>query len=112
MSAFMKSNIRKLERTIALFTVMVIAVSCLTAPVFAQSVSATLLTEENKQLKIQLNERIIKTNEKLNIIKNFQDITTNVIDLNLQITKEKEEKLEVENKLVVLSDECILLKKK
>ena len=53
MRAFMKSNMQKLERRIAFFTIMVIVVACLTAPVFAQSVSPTLLTEENKQ-KIEL----------------------------------------------------------
>lgn len=49
----MKSNMQKLERRIALSAVMVITVTCLTAPVFAQSISPTLLTEANKQ-KIEL----------------------------------------------------------
>ncbi len=53
MSAFMKSNIRQLERRFTLFTYMVIAITCFTVPVFAQSFSPTLLTAENKQ-KIEL----------------------------------------------------------
>ena len=53
MSAFMKSNIRQLERRFTLFTYMVIAIACFTVPAFAQSISPTLLTAENKQ-KIEL----------------------------------------------------------
>ncbi len=53
MRAFIKSNMPKLERRIALFAAMVMAATCLTAPVFAQSISPTLLTEANKQ-KIEL----------------------------------------------------------
>ena len=49
----MKSNIRQLERRFTLFTYMVIAITCFTVPVFAQSFSPTLLTAENKQ-KIEL----------------------------------------------------------
>ena len=53
MSAFMKSNIGQLERRFTLFTYMVIAIACFTVPAFAQSISPTLLTAENKQ-KIEL----------------------------------------------------------
>ncbi len=49
----MKSNIRQLERRFTLFTYWVIAIACLTGSAFAQSVSPTLLTAENKQ-KIEL----------------------------------------------------------
>ena len=70
------------------------------------------LTEENNQLKIQLDERIKQTNEKINILNNFQDVTTNVIDLNLQINREKESKLKIENKLKVMFDESISLKER
>lgn len=53
MSALMKRNIQQLERRLTLFIYRVIAIACLTVPAFAQSVSATLLTPENKQ-KIEL----------------------------------------------------------
>lgn len=53
MSAFIKSSMKKLQRRIIQFTVMVIAIACLTVPASAQNISPTLLTEENKQ-KIEL----------------------------------------------------------
>lgn len=53
MSTFMKLNIQQLERKFIQSAYWVIAVACLTGSVFAQSVSPTLLTAENKQ-KIEL----------------------------------------------------------
>ena len=49
----MKSNMLQLKRRFILFIHMMIAVACLTGSVFAQGVSPTLLTPENKQ-KIEL----------------------------------------------------------
>lgn len=53
MNAFMKLNIQQLERKFIQSTYWVIAIACWTGSAFAQSVSPTLLTTENKQ-KIEL----------------------------------------------------------
>ncbi|MBP6057534.1 MAG: hypothetical protein KA524_03795 [Nitrosomonas sp.] len=49
MSTFMKLNIQQLKRKFIQSTYWVIAIACLTGSAFAQSVSPTLLTTENKQ---------------------------------------------------------------
>ncbi|MDE2388010.1 MAG: hypothetical protein KGN35_02825 [Betaproteobacteria bacterium] len=49
MSAFIRLSLGQMEQRMILFACGIIAVACLTTPVYAQNVSPTLLTEENQQ---------------------------------------------------------------
>ncbi|MXS83717.1 hypothetical protein ABD07_11540 [Nitrosomonas oligotropha] len=78
MSAFMKLNMWRLEQKIMLFTYRIIAVVCLTAPAFAQNVSATALTTENQQkIELAVWKYAIDTPLLLNTIDWFRDLTRN-----------------------------------
>lgn len=118
----MKSNIRKLERRIALFTVMVIAVSCLTAPVFAQSVSATLLTEENKQkIELAVWRYAIDTPLLLQTIDWFRDLTRNsqesaaIAELSrlefmiAQLERDKNRRVQLFERCIAIADQSLAL---
>lgn len=78
MRAFMKSNMQKMKRRIALFAIMVMAAACLTAPVFAQGISPSLLTEENKQkIELAVWRYAIDTPLLVETIDWFRDLTRN-----------------------------------
>jgi tetratricopeptide (TPR) repeat protein len=78
MSAFMKLNMWRLEQKIMLFTYRMIAVACLTAPAFAQNVSATALTTENQQkIELAVWKYAIDTPLLLSTIDWFRDLTRN-----------------------------------
>ncbi|MDV6340317.1 TRAP transporter TatT component family protein [Nitrosomonas sp. Is35] len=74
----MKLNMWRLEQKIMLFTYRMIAVACLTAPAFAQNVSATALTTENQQkIELAVWKYAIDTPLLLSTIDWFRDLTRN-----------------------------------
>lgn len=122
MRAFIKSNMRKLERRIALFVVTVIAVACLTAPVFAQSISPTLLTEENKQkIELAVWRYAIDTPLLVETIDWFRDLSRNsqestaIAELSrlkfmiAQLEMDKERRVQLFERCIAIADQSLAL---
>ena len=122
MSAFIKSGMQKLERRIAFFTIMVIAVACLTAPVFAQSVSPTLLTEENKQkIELAVWRYAIDTPLLVETIDWFRDLTRNsqesaaIAELSrlkfmiAQLEMDKNRRVQLFERCIAIADQALAL---
>ncbi len=122
MRAFIKSNMQKLERRVAFFTIMVIAVACLTAPVFAQSVSPTLLTEENKQkIELAVWRYAIDTPLLVETIDWFRDLTRNsqesaaIAELSrlkfmiAQLEMDKNRRVQLFERCIAIADQALAL---
>ena len=122
MSAFIKSGMQKLERRIAFFTIRVIAVACLTAPVFAQSVSPTLLTEENKQkIELAVWRYAIDTPLLVETIDWFRDLTRNsqesaaIAELSrlkfmiAQLEMDKNRRVQLFERCIAIADQALAL---
>ena len=122
MRAFIKSNMQKLERRIALFVVTVIAVACLTAPVFSQSISPTLLTEENKQkIELAVWRYAIDTPLLVETIDWFRDLSRNsqesaaIAELSrlkfmiAQLEMDKERRVQLFERCIAIADQAIAL---
>ncbi|MBK6957300.1 MAG: hypothetical protein IPH22_01920 [Nitrosomonas sp.] len=122
MRAFIKSNMQKLEKRVASFAVMVMAVACLTAPVFAQSFSATLLTEENKQkIELAVWRYAIDTPLLLETIDWFRDLTRNsqesaaIAELSrlkfmiAQLEMDKDRRVQLFERCIAIADQAIAL---
>lgn len=122
MSALIKSGMQKLERRIAFFTIMVIAVACLTAPVFAQSVSPTLLTEENKQkIELAVWRYAIDTPLLVETIDWFRDLTRNsqesaaIAELSrlkfmiAQLEMDKNRRVQLFERCIAIADQALAL---
>lgn len=122
MSALIKSGMQKLERRIAFFTIMVIAVACLTAPVFAQSVSPTLLTEENKQkIELAVWRYAIDTPFLVETIDWFRDLTRNsqesaaIAELSrlkfmiAQLEMDKNRRVQLFERCIAIADQALAL---
>ena len=122
MRAFIKSNMQKLERRIALFVVTVIAIACLTAPVFSQSISPTLLTEENKQkIELAVWRYAIDTPLLVETIDWFRDLSRNsqesaaIAELSrlkfmiAQLEMDKERRVQLFERCIAIADQAIAL---
>ena len=122
MRAFIKSNMQKLERRIALFVVTVIAVACLTAPVFSQSISPTLLTEANKQkIELAVWRYAIDTPLLVETIDWFRDLTQNsqesaaIAELSrlefmiAQLEMDKNRRVQLFERCIAIADQAISL---
>ncbi|AEJ00099.1 hypothetical protein Nit79A3_0192 [Nitrosomonas sp. Is79A3] len=122
MSALIKSGMQKLERRIAFFTIMVIAVACLTAPVFAQSISPTLLTEENKQkIELAVWRYAIDTPLLVETIDWFRDLTRNsqestaIAELSrlkfmiAQLEMDKNRRVQLFERCIAIADQALAL---
>ena len=122
MSAFIKSNMQKLERRIALFVVAVIAVACLIAPVFSQSISPTLLTEENKQkIELAVWRYAIDTPLLVETIDWFRDLSRNsqesaaIAELSrlkfmiAQLEMDKERRVQLFERCIAIADQSLAL---
>ena len=122
MRAFIESNMQKLERRIALFVVTVIAVACLTAPVFSQSISPTLLTEENKQkIELAVWRYAIDTPLLVETIDWFRDLSRNsqesaaIAELSrlkfmiAQLEMDKERRVQLFERCIAVADRSIAL---
>ncbi len=120
MSAFMKSKMRILERRIILFAVLVIA--SLITPVFAQGISATLLTEENKQkIELAVWRYAIDTPLLLETIDWFRDLTRNsqesaaIAELSrlefmiAQLERDKNRRVQLFERCIVIADRSLAL---
>ncbi|MBL0010427.1 MAG: hypothetical protein IPP22_04195 [Nitrosomonas sp.] len=120
MSAFMKSKMRILERRIILFAVLVIA--SLITPVFAQSISPTLLTEENKQkIELAVWRYAIDTPLLLQTIDWFRDLTRNsqesaaIAELSrlefmiAQLEKDKNQRVQRFERCIAIADQSLAL---
>ena len=122
MRAFIKSNMQKLEKRIASFAVMVMAAVCLTVPVFAQSISPTLLTEENKQkIELAVWRYAIDTPLLLETIDWFRDLTRNsqesaaIAELSrlkfmiAQLEMDKDRRVQLFERCIAIADQAIAL---
>ncbi len=122
MHAFIKSNMQKLERRIALFAVMVMVAACLIAPVFAQSISPTLLTEANKQkIELAVWRYAIDTPLLLETIDWFRDLTQNsqesaaIAELSrlefmiAQLEMDKNRRVQLFERCIAIADQAISL---
>ena len=122
MRTFIKSNMQKLERRIALFVVTVIAIACLTAPVFSQSISPTLLTEENKQkIELAVWRYAIDTPLLVETIDWFRDLSRNsqesaaIAELSrlkfmiAQLEMDKERRVQLFERCIAIADQAIAL---
>ena len=122
MRTFIKSNMQKLERRIALFVVTVIAIACLTAPVFSQSISPTLLTEENKQkIELAVWRYAIDTPLLVETIDWFRDLSRNsqesaaIAELSrlkfmiAQLEMDKERRVQLFERCIAVADRAIAL---
>lgn len=122
MSAFIKSNMQKLERRIALFAIMVMAANCLTAPVFAQSISPTLLTEANKQkIELAVWRYAIDTPLLVETIDWFRDLTRNsqesaaIAELSrlkfmiAQLEMDKNRRVQLFERCIAIADQALAL---
>lgn len=122
MRAFIESNMQKLERRIALFVVTVIAVACLTTPVFSQSISPTLLTEENKQkIELAVWRYAIDTPLLVETIDWFRDLSRNsqesaaIAELSrlkfmiAQLEMDKERRVQLFERCIAVADRAIAL---
>jgi len=120
MSAFMKSKMRILERRIILFAVLVIA--SLITPVFAQGISATLLTEENKQkIELAVWRYAIDTPLLLETIDWYRDLTRNsqesaaIAELSrlefmiAQLERDKNRRVQLFERCIVIADRSLAL---
>ncbi|WP_304905569.1 TRAP transporter TatT component family protein [Nitrosomonas sp.] len=122
MHAFIKSNMQKLEKRIASFAVMVMAAACLTVPVFAQSISPTLLTEENKQkIELAVWRYAIDTPLLVETIDWFRDLSRNsqesaaIAELSrlkfmiAQLEMDKERRVQQFERCITIADQAIAL---
>lgn len=116
----MKSKMRILERRIILFAVLVIA--SLITPVFAQGISATLLTEENKQkIELAVWRYAIDTPLLLETIDWFRDLTRNsqesaaIAELSrlefmiAQLERDKNRRVQLFERCIVIADRSLAL---
>ncbi|MDP1550588.1 MAG: TRAP transporter TatT component family protein [Nitrosomonas sp.] len=122
MRAFIKSNMQKLEKRIASFAVMVMAAVCLTVPVFAQSISPTLLTEENKQkIELAVWRYAIDTPRLVETIDWFRDLSRNsqesaaIAELSrlkfmiAQLEMDKDRRVQLFERCIAIADQAIAL---
>ena len=122
MRTFIKSNMQKLETRIALLAVIVMVTTCLTAPVFSQSISPTLLTEENKQkIELAVWRYAIDTPLLVETIDWFRDLSRNsqesaaIAELSrlkfmiAQLEMDKERRVQLFERCIAVADQAIAL---
>ena len=118
----MKSNMLQSEKIFILFIHLMIAVSCFTGSAFAQSISPTLLTPENKQ-KIELAVRRYAIDKPflMETISWFRDLTQNSRDsaaiaqlsrlefMNAQLETDKDSRMQLFQNCIVIADQALAL---
>lgn len=122
MSTLMKLNIQQLERKFIQSTYWVIAIACLTGSAFAQSISPTLLTEENKQkIELAVWRYAIDTPLLVETIDWFRDLSRNsqesaaIAELSrlkfmiAQLEMDKERRVQLFERCIAIADQAIAL---
>ena len=122
MSTLMKLNIQQLERKFIQSRYWVIAIACLTGSAFAQSISPTLLTEENKQkIELAVWRYAIDTPLLVETIDWFRDLSRNsqesaaIAELSrlkfmiAQLEMDKERRVQLFERCIAIADQAIAL---
>ena len=122
MNTFMKLNIQQLERKFIQFAYWVIAIACLTASAFAQSVSPTLLTAENKQkIELAVWRYAIDTPLLVETIDWFRELTRNSREsaaiaelsrlefMQAQLELDKDRRVQLFENCIAIADQALVL---
>lgn len=121
----MKLNVQKLEQKFTHFISRMIAVACLTAPVFGQSASATLLTPENqKKIELAVWKYAIDTPLLVQTIEWFRELTRDSREsaaiaelsrlefMQAQLELDKKRRMQQFENCIVIADKALALNEK